>query len=94
MALGKNYEMAHQSVEHLINTEQYAARERAAERIGVTAMYLASVTTEFNTARDAGNIEPGLWKAMTDASVDHVRAFTELMNVNRDIHLGEQNGEL
>lgn len=90
MSLGKDYEMAHSNVEHLINTEQWAARERAAERIGITAMYLASVTTEFNAAQVAGYIEPGLWKAMNDASVDHVAAFTELMNINRSIHLGEQ----
>lgn len=94
MAHGRETEMAHNTVDHLINTELWAARERAAEKMAVTAMYLASVNEEFNAAQQAGFIEPGLWRAMTKAQVDNIEAFTEMLNINRDIHLGEQNGEL
>ena len=88
MALGKNYEMAHQNLsEELTNSELYEEREQAIARLGETAMYLTSILSMFNEAQTEGNISPDLWRLNTQAQVDNIAATSWLIDVNRRIHL-------
>lgn len=94
MGLGRNWEnMAHESVDHLINTELWAEREQAAAAMQQTLDYLGSVGEMFQEAQQAGNIPQELFKAYTDAQIANIAAVTWMMNVNRAINQGEQSGK-
>ena len=86
MALGKNYEMAHQNLsEELTSSELYEEREQAIAHLGKTAAYLASVMEEFGKARDNRDIPLDLWKINSDAHKDSVEATGRLLDINRRI---------
>lgn len=89
MALGKNYEMAHQNLsEELTNHELYEEREQAIANLNQTGDYLGSVLIEFNRALVAGELCYGheLWQINTDAQVNNVMAMENLIRINQDIH--------